>query len=293
MMRLRLLPTLVLAGLLALTSGCTSASSSGTDTGTGTPTAAVRSETVSLQRDDIQLAGTLDVPENATGTRKVPLVLLLHGLGGSQDDPVIEASAQALNNDGIATLRIDFDGHGASGGEFREMTVPSEIEDARTAYEYAEGLSFVSTIGLAGHSQGGVVASMLAGQLGEKITATALLAPAATIPQMARSGNFLGTEFDPADPPATITVDGQQLGRNYILTAQKLPLNRVAARYTGPVTVIQGEDDDVIPVASSQKFVTVFSHGELHLLSGQGHDFSSDPSEPASLVAGFLSARLS
>lgn len=306
MKRVPLTLVLVLVGLLALITGCTSAgstaSSGNEQPSASAPTAAAteaeegttaaRSETVTLQRDDIQLAGTLDVPALADD-QQVPLVLLLHGLGGSQNDTVIQTTAQTLNQAGIATLRIDFDGHGDSGGDIVDMTVPSEIEDARTAYEYARSLSFVSSIGLVGHSQGGVVASMLAGQLGEQITAMALLAPASTIPEMARNGNFLGTEFDASNPPDSISVDGVELGRQYILTAQKLQLDQVASQYTGPVEVIQGQDDDVLPVESTEKFATVFSNVDLQVLPGQGHEFAANPDEPAGIIQDFMSSNLS
>jgi len=246
---------------------------------------------LTLQRDDIQLAATLDVPA-AAQDQQVPLVLLLHGLGGSQDDEIIQTTAAALNNAGMATLRIDFDGHGSSGGDLVDMTVPGEIKDAQAAYEYARTLSYVSSVALVGHSQGGVVAAMLAGQLGDEISAMALLAPASTIPQMARDGNFLGTEFDPGNPPETISVGGLELGRQYILTAQKLALTKVSAQYTGPVLVIQGEDDDVLSVSSAQAYESVFSDAQLQVLSGEDHEFSADPSQPASLVSQFLAAGL-
>ena len=42
------------------------------------------------------------------------------------------------------------------------MTIEKELADARTIWNYVQSLPYVSGIGLLGHSQGGVVASMTA-----------------------------------------------------------------------------------------------------------------------------------
>ena len=63
-------------------------------------------------------------------------------------------------------MKFDFNGHGESEGEFSGMTVPNEIEYAKLVYEYVKSLPFVGDIALTGHSQGGVVASMTAGDFG-------------------------------------------------------------------------------------------------------------------------------
>lgn len=260
---------------------------------TATPVpAAVTSEPIELWRNGIRLAGTLEVPPLAPGEH-VPLVIVMHGFSGNQNEALIRATARALQNAHIATLRFDFNGHGASGGRQEDMTVLNEIDDARVMYDYARGLPFVSSIGLAGHSQGGVVASMLAGELRDKVSAVALFAPASIIPAATRSGDFLGTRFDPANPPEVVaSVNNFHVGRNYILTGQTLPLEQVAAQYAGPVSVIQGADDEAVPVAASEHFVTVFPHGEIHVLPGQDHVFTADFQQPAALAADFLAPRL-
>lgn len=274
----------VVVGLLALllvVTGCTSdgAAPAGTPTpvetaeGTPSPTdaatdgAPARSRSIALTRNGIRLVGTLEVPALRAG-QKAPLAMIMHGLTGSQDVPVVRATAQALGEAGIASIRFDFNGHGTSGGDMVDMTVPSEVEDARRFYDYARSLPFVSTIVLVGHSQGGVVAALLAGQLRDRITALALLAPATTIPEGARSGNMGGT---PADPPESISLFGVQIGRDYLLTAQTLPINEVRTRHTAPVSLIHGSDDALIPPSRSEDYIARFRDGELHPLPGQDH----------------------
>ena len=257
---------------------------------TGAPSPA-RSEAIELWRNDVRLAGTLEVPALAAN-EQVPLVILAHGFTSSQNEPLIRATAEALQQAHIASIRFDFEAHGASGGQQVDMTVPNEIQDAQVVYDYARSLPFVSKIGMVGHSQGGVVAAMLAGQLGEKISALVLFAPATIIPDNARAGDILGARFDPNNPPDSITVNGFQVGRDYIVTAQSLPVREVPAQYTGPVSLIQGAADEIVPVGRSEQYVTIFARGQLHVLPGQDHAFATDPGQPATLAADFLAANL-
>lgn len=252
---------------------------------------AARSEQITLTRDGISLVGTLDVPALDAG-QQVPLVILMHGFTGSQNEPVIRATAQALSDAGIASIRFDFNAHGDSGGEMVDMTVPNEVEDAHVFFDYARALPYVSTIGLAGHSQGGVVAALLAGQLRGEVAGLVLLAPASNIPDDTRAGRMLGTTFDPDNPPESITLYGLRIGRDYLVTAQSLPVREVPAQFTGPVTLIQGGADALIPVSQAEDYITIFQNGELHVLPAQDHDFYRDPDEPAALVADFFNTHL-
>ena len=262
---------------------------------TESPTSAglspARSEDIEVARGAVALAGTLEAPAVAAGEH-VPLVILMHGFTGSQDEPVIRATAQSLLDAGIASIRFDFDAHGDSTGEMVNMTVPAEIEDARAVYDFVRTLPFVSDVGLLGHSQGGVVAAMLAGQLQDKASALVLLAPATSIRDSAREGDILGARFDPDDPPPSITVFGFELGRDYILTAQTLPVREVPARFTGPVSLVQGEADALLPVSLAMDYAGIFADSQLRLLPEQDHDFYHDPDQPAAIAADFFSQHL-
>ena len=98
-------------------------------------------------------------------TDKCPMVILMHGIFSSKNIVPIPAMAKALAKEGIASICFDFGGHWKSEGEMEYMTVGKEIEDALAMWEHAKSLPYVSKIGLLGHSQGGVVASMTAGIL--------------------------------------------------------------------------------------------------------------------------------
>lgn len=160
------------------------------------------------------------------------MVVFCHGFGGTKDYPLFELITDSLQKHGIASVRFDFNGHGESEGKFEDMTVPNEIEDAKKVVEYVRDLRYVSKVALVGHSQGGVVAAMTAGELAPDIAAVALMAPAAVLRDDAIRGSTFGKMYNPLDPPEYVELWGnQRLGRKYIQTAFSLPIYETAAKY--------------------------------------------------------------
>ena len=209
-------------------------------------------------------------------TDKCPMVILMHGIFSSKNIVPIPALAKALAKEGIASICFDFGGHWKSEGKMQYMTVGKEIEDALAMWEYAKSLPYVSKIGLLGHSQGGVVASMTAGILasrGESPAALVLVAPGSVVQDACRNGKFFGAEFNPADPPEYVKCFGiMKLGREYILTTQELDIYGTAKAYTGPVSLIHGSKDTIVPMSCSDKFVETYTQdAELIVVEGENH----------------------
>lgn len=209
-------------------------------------------------------------------TDKCPMVILMHGIFSSKNIVPIPALARELAEEGIASICFDFGGHWKSEGKMESMTVGKEIEDALAMWEYAKSLPYVTGIGLLGHSQGGVVASMTAGILasrGESPAALVLVAPGSVIQDACKGGKFFGAEFDPADPPEYVKCFGiMKLGREYILTTQELDIYGTAKDYTGPVRLIHGSKDTIVPMSCSERFVETYTQdAELIVVDGENH----------------------
>ncbi len=209
-------------------------------------------------------------------TDKCPMVILMHGIFSSKNIVPIPALARELAEEGIASICFDFGGHWKSEGKMESMTVGKEIEDALAMWEYAKSLPYVTGIGLLGHSQGGVVASMTAGILasrGESPAALVLIAPGSVIQDACIGGKFFGAEFNPADPPEYVKCFGMmKLGREYILTTQKLDIYGTAKDYTGPVRLIHGSKDNIVPMSCSERFVESYTQdAELIVVDGENH----------------------
>lgn len=254
---------------------------------------AQNTERISIDGHHEKLSAILQRPALGDG-QKCDLVIVMHGFMGNKDQELMREIAKRLLENGIASLRFDFNGHGESEGRFQDMTVPNEIEDALKIYEYVESLPYVNNIAIAGHSQGGVVASMTSGILGkDKVKALVLLAPAAVLREDAIRGNTMGATYNPLDPPQTVRLPmGLDLGADYIRTAFSLPIFETASQYKGQVCLIHGTGDTIVPYTYSLRYEKKYDHAQVHLLDGEDHMFSKDMNEAGRIAAEFLSRQL-
>lgn len=244
---------------------------------------------VSIDGAKGKLQAIIQKPELAQG-QTCPMVMLCHGFSGRKDGPMFELIADSLMHHGIASIRFDFNGHGESEGDFVEMTVPNEIEDAIKVYEYVRDLRYVDGIAIVGHSQGGVVASMVAGK-GEEgdFQAVVLMAPAAVLRDDAIRGNTMGKTYDPLDPPEYVELyGGLRLGREYINTAFSLPIYETASRYHGPALIVHGTGDRVVPYTYGERYHQIWSGSQLQLLEAYDHGFSQNIYRATQLVSDYL-----
>jgi uncharacterized protein len=95
--------------------------------------------------------------------------------GGDMDSPVVIAAAAACGRQGLATLRFNFRGVGASQGIWDEGR--GERLDVRSAMGYLHGaLTQTARIALAGYSFGAIMAAAVAAS-GDPLAGLALIAP--------------------------------------------------------------------------------------------------------------------
>ena len=224
-------------------------------------------------------------------------VAIEHGFGGNKNAQLMTLLSDSLLRHGIVTVRFDFNGHGESEGKFEEMTVPNEIEDAKKVYAYVCSQPWADStrVALIGHSQGGVVASMTAGELGEKgVAAVALMAPAAVLRDDAIRGNTFGSVYDPLDPPAVIPMMGGhvKLGGNYVRTAFRLPIYETAAKYHGPACIVHGTGDRIVPYTYGERFHNIWKGSEYDELPGFDHGFGQDSYRAVELVSEYLAKNI-
>ena len=245
-------------------------------------------ERVTIDGDHGKLQAVIQKPDLKPG-QQCPMVVFCHGFGGTKEGPLFELITDSLQKHGIASIRFDFNGHGESEGKFEEMTVPNEINDAKKVIEYVRDLRYVSKIALVGHSQGGVVASMTAGELDSDISAVVLMAPAAVLRDDAIRGSTFGKQYNPLDPPEYVELWGpQRLGRNYIKTAFSLPIYETAANYHGPALIIHGNGDRIVPYTYGLRFHQQWKGSEYVLQEYFDHGFSQNIYRTTDIVSDFL-----
>ena len=127
------------------------------------------SEEVTFQntKANISLAGTLTLP---TKEGKFPVVILITGSGPqTRDEEIFGHKAflvlsDYLTKNGIAVLRYDDRGVGQSTGDFKTATSADFATDVESAISYLKTRKEINKkkIGLIGHSEGGLIAPIVA-----------------------------------------------------------------------------------------------------------------------------------
>ena len=118
-------------------------------------------------KDSITLAGTFTYP---TGKGKFPVVVLITGSGAQNRDEELMGHkpflvlSDYLTRNGIAVLRYDDRGSYASKGNFAKATTADFARDVEAAVQYLKTRKEVNSkkIGLIGHSEGGLIAPIVA-----------------------------------------------------------------------------------------------------------------------------------
>lgn len=243
------------------------------------------SEKITALDHGVRLVGILERAAEKRG----PLVIVLHGFTSSKERTHTVAACEAMREAGFATLRFDLYGHGESGGEFREHTLDKWVSNTLAMIDYAEGLDFVTEIWLSGHSQGGLTAALAAGKVPERIKGLILRAPAFMIPRCAREGDMLGICFDPAHiPEAVPTIKGLTLEAGYVRSAQAICVEDAIDAFAGPVLLLHGDADDVVPLLDVSAAAERYRSCKLELIPGETHHFDRAPERMKAVIRSWL-----
>ena len=159
------------------------------------------------------LAGTLTVPK---GGAKCVMIMVTGSGPENRDEEVayhkpFAVIADRLARAGIATLRYDDRGVGNSvGGETKHTTSLDVAEDATAGIEWLRAQKRFKKVGLLGHSEGGLIAFMLAAQ--KKVDFIVSLAGPAV-----RGDSIMLYQAHTSGNPFTKNINAEQL-RNMMTT---------------------------------------------------------------------------
>lgn len=229
-------------------------------------------ETVTIMRDGLKLVGTREEPFGEI----YDMAILFHGFTANRNTHLLTELASHLRDENVASVRFDFNGHGDSDGKFEHMTPMNELEDANAILEYVHTDPHVRNIFLIGHSQGGVIASMLAGLYPDLVKKVVLIAPAATLRSDAEKGILQSISYNPHHIPDRLHYQNLIMDGFYMRVAQNLPIYEVSQKFAGPVCLIHGTADKVVSPQASQKYHQLYQHSDLHLLTGADHSLTSE-----------------
>ena len=139
------------------------------------------------QQQEVEIPGargnipaTVQMPGKLARGGEVPLVVLCHGFTGSRlGDGHFEPLAARLAEQGVATVRLDFAGCGASAEPYTAYTLTNMAADVDSVIAWMrEEYGVDGPVGLVGHSMGGRLASLYPQDGQYPVAALALWSPA-------------------------------------------------------------------------------------------------------------------
>ncbi len=247
------------------------------------------------------LTGTLTIPKDAKG--KVPAVVTITGSGQEDRDEYIglvpgyrifRQVADTLGRRGIAVLRMDDRAINGSGGDVQKATSVDFADDIRAGIAYLRARPEINgaRIALAGHSEGGMIAPLIASS-DTKLGGIVLLAgPAYTgrriITFQLKNGVMGAAQIpaaskDSALKAATAEFDSSMATipwMKYFLDYDPLP---TARQVKVPVLIMQGATDQQITADQAPLLEQAFKAGgnkdvTTKVFKDRNHLFLNDPS---------------
>ena len=254
------------------------------------------------------------IPENTqlavrdeAGDLRFPTIIIGHGYGGSYQDNL--NCAERYAREGFASISFDFCGgtpFAKSQGRTEDMSVVTERDDMIAVFKEAFCQQFVDPgrIVLWGESMGGYVAALAAAKLAESCSegrhscpvpaALVLFYPAFNIRDEVNS-SFCFYDAIKDQPRRDIP-----LGKCFAQDIWDLDTWQEIPKYKGPVLILHGDSDDVVPIGYSEKTRDVYAARSAEecsayaavsyrVISGAGHGFYNETGAFADkLVAEFL-----
>ena len=258
-------------------------------------------DTVEASDFQVSALGATGIPSERAG--RVPAMILISGSGPDNRDasprwmpgyqPFWQI-ADALTRRGIAVLRIDDRGVGLSTGEFAKATIVDFADDVKTALAYLRSRPEIdpTRIGILGHSEGGVVAVMVAAEDPTLKALVLLASPGTNLRSVVAYQLRYWLERDPTIPFANrerILV--KQLAR-WDVFADGNPRLKFSRKYdpvdaakhiSAPVLILHGEADRQVPPKHGEKLAKALREGgnadvTLRILPAVDHLFLQDRS---------------
>jgi uncharacterized protein len=251
------------------------------------------------------LVGTLTAPLDAKS--RVPCVVTITGSGLEDRDEALSIVpgykpfrqvADALARRGIATLRLDDRGFGASGGDPTQATSADLADDLRAALAWLrkrEGIDG-KRLALLGHSEGGIIAPMVAAGDSSVRAIVLLAAPSRTGRRVIEYQHRHAISRLPGVPAASrdsivrvamARTDSMAVGNAWLRFFMSYDPLSIAPQVHAPVLILQGANDRQVEAVQAGELATALKAGgnrdvTVHVLPGLNHLFLPDSSgDPA------------
>lgn len=218
-----------------------------------------------------RIYGHLYTPKDHS--KKMPIAVVSHGLGGNYHE--LENYAKDLASKGYLAYAYDFAG-GATGGRSTglkqtKMSIFSEEKDLQAVIKTLRNRKDVTSrkVLLVGGSQGGVVSALTASQHPKHVGALVLMYPAFSITHDAQEKYSSVNKI-----PNQTDIFGFRVGKSYYRGLLNMDITKSATKFSGPVLVVHGTKDDIVPIKYSKQAANNFPNATFKSLKGADHGFS-------------------
>ena len=231
-----------------------------------------------------QLSGTLELP---TGLLR-GAALFAHCFTCTMQSKAAVAVTRALAREGIATLRFDFTGLGASEGEFGRAGFASDVEDLVAA---ADALCerFLGKILLVGHSLGGAAVLAAGHRLGrEKIAAIATIGAPSDVPHVLH--NIKGDlEAITRDGEGDVTIGGRafRLSKDFLDNTHGTDLLEYVAQLRVPILVSHAPTDAIVGIEHAGSLFGAAKHPKSFISLAEADHLLTN-ADDANFAAGII-----
>jgi uncharacterized protein len=224
-------------------------------------------------RQGHNVAAVLSTPNGPT----TGLAVLCHGFLSGKNSTTNRTLTRLLNSHDIATFCFDFFGQGDSQGPFEDLTTSLAVEQATAALDLMTAKGF-SRIGLVGSSFGGLVAILTTAHRPD-IACLALKCPVVDFPEELRITFGLEglARWQATDtiPNMMGGLDRVRLRYGFYEDCLKQIAYEPAKRITAPTLIVQGEQDECVPLHQSRRLYDALGGPKkLDLLPGADHQFT-------------------
>ncbi len=248
----------------------------------------------------ITLGGTLTIPTNAKPP--FPSVVTITGSGQQDRDEYIPFAggirlfgqiADTLSRRGIAVLRLDDRGVGASGGVATSSTSVDFADDTRAAIAFLRTREEIdgNRIGIVGHSEGGAIAPMVAATDPRLRAMVVMAAPGEPGIEISMAQNKYIVDTDTSLSPAQRDSILRAARASLDPTKQTIPWVKywmsydpapTARQVKAPTLILQGATDRQVPVDQAGKLAALIRAGgnrdvTVRVFPATNHLFLEDP----------------
>ncbi len=234
-----------------------------------------------------RLAARLDIP---AGTVR-GFALFAHCFTCSKDLMAVRRIATDLARAGIAVMRFDFTGLGASEGEFASTNFSSNVGDLLSAADYLRSRYEAPSI-LIGHSLGGAAVLAVAGDIPEVKAVVTIGAPSDVAHVLHNFGGSL-EEIEQAGQ-AEVTLSGRTftIQKQFIEDARSVILAKKIAAMKKALLVLHSPVDETVGISNASDIFQAARHPKSFVSLDRASHLLQDPSD-AAFAAGLISAWVS